>query len=128
MTTTTIIRPQRPQVPAAHRPTGPSSVDRAERGRISGSVRLTRRGRVLIVLLALGLLLTVGFAVGRVSSSHAAPAGTATAVVQPGDTLWSIAARVAPERDTRVVISQIRAANHLSSASVQVGQRLVLPS
>ncbi|HEY5336188.1 MAG TPA: LysM peptidoglycan-binding domain-containing protein, partial [Mycobacteriales bacterium] len=74
------------------------------------------------------LLLIAGFTLGRVSSSHAAPAGNATAVVQPGDTLWSIAARVAPGRDTRVVISQIRAVNHLSSASVQVGQRLVLPS
>lgn len=95
--------------------------------RRSAAVRLTRRGRALVVLLLLAVLLAAGFALGRVSSSHAATATTRTAVVQPGDTLWSIAARVAPDRDTRVVIDQIEAVNHLAGASVQVGQRLVLP-
>lgn len=128
MTTTTITRPQPAPAAMSPRPSRRVAVTPAARARRTGPVRLTRRGRVLIVLLALGLLLIVGFAVGRVSSSHAATAGTVTTVVQPGETLWSIAARVAPERDTRVVISQIRAVNHLSNASVQVGQRLVLPS
>lgn len=90
-------------------------------------VRLTRRGRALVVLVLLAILLAAGFALGRVSSSHAAVTTTRTAVVQPGDTLWSIAARVSPDRDTRVVIDQIEAVNHLATASVQVGQRLVLP-
>ncbi|MGH3744704.1 MAG: LysM peptidoglycan-binding domain-containing protein [Mycobacteriales bacterium] len=123
MTTSTTTRSQCPTEAL-----GRAFPSRFERGPRHGSLRLTRRGRVLVVLLALGLLLVAGFAAGRVSSSHAAPATTATAVVQPGDTLWSIAARVAPERDTRAVVRQIRAANHLSSASVQVGQRLTLPA
>lgn len=132
MTTSAMIRPQHA---AAVRPVAVGEPPRRtppsapmELGMRRGRLRLTRRGRVVIVLLALGLLLVAGFAVGRVTSSHAASAVTTTAIVQPGDTLWSIAARVAPQRDTRAVVGEIRAANHLSSASVQVGQRLLLPS
>jgi Tfp pilus assembly protein FimV len=91
-------------------------------------LRLTRRGRVVIVFVLLALLLGVGFTLGRASQSHAADAVTHTAVVRPGDTLWSIAARVAPDRDTRQVVAEISAVNHLGSASLQVGQRLVVPS
>lgn len=126
MSTSAVTRLPRPSVPPCPRVVGPPPADR-EGSRELGPLRLTRRGRVLVVLVALALLLVAGFAAGRASRSHAAPATLPTAVVQPGDTLWSIAARVAPQRDTRVVVSQIRAANHLSSASVQVGQRLVLP-
>lgn len=109
-------------------PARPSVSTREARRSAATPVRLTRRGRMLVVLLLLGLLLAAGFAVGRVSNSRADPAVTRTAVVQPGDTLWSIAARVEPGRDTRVVVSQIRAVNHLANASVQVGQRLLLPA
>jgi Tfp pilus assembly protein FimV len=33
---------------------------------------------------------------------------TVTYLVQPGDTLWSIAQRVAPERDPRAVVDALR--------------------
>jgi len=49
------------------------------------------------------------------------PAG-AVYVVQPGDTLWSIAARVAPGRDVRAEVDRLAALN--GSSSVQAGQRL----
>jgi Tfp pilus assembly protein FimV len=45
-------------------------------------------------------------------------------VVQPGDTLWSIAARVAPDDDPRAVVDALRAAN--CTADLQVGDRLDL--
>jgi Tfp pilus assembly protein FimV len=45
-------------------------------------------------------------------------------VVQPGDTLWSIAARLAPDDDPRAVVDALRAAN--GGADLQVGDRLDL--
>lgn len=105
-------------------------------------LRLTRRGRVAAVLggvllatmvSALVFVLAMGPAGGR--SAAPAPAGIgagaatgSTVVVQPGDTLWAIASRLAPKADPRVVVQQIIDRNGLAGASVQAGQVLVLPS
>jgi len=48
-------------------------------------------------------------------------------VVQPGQTLWSIAAKVAPSADPRLVITQIMAANSLTTTVVQAGEELWVP-
>jgi LysM repeat protein len=98
-------------------------------GRSRGSgVRLTRRGR--FVLFALLLLLTGLVAVLAAASTGeaAAPAGpNATVVVQPGDTLWSIASRYAPGPDPFGTIERIRELNGLDGYTVHAGQRLQLP-
>jgi Tfp pilus assembly protein FimV len=47
-----------------------------------------------------------------------------TYIVQPGDTLWSIAAAIAPDSDPRPVVNALRAAN--GGPDLQVGQRLTL--
>jgi hypothetical protein len=91
-------------------------------------VRLTRRGRV--VLLALLLLLTgvVAVLVAASTGEAATPAGPApTVVVQPGDTLWSIAARYVPGPDPFGTIERIRQLNGLDGYTVHAGQRLQLP-
>jgi LysM repeat protein len=54
-------------------------------------------------------------------------AGVTTVVVQPGDTLWSIASPVAGGGDVRPVVAQIRRLNALSSARLVPGQTLQLP-
>src|SRR3954464_5166662 len=74
------------------------------------AVRLTRRGRVAVVLL-ISLVVLAAFSLGRVSL-YAADGGRARAprrhaVVQPGDTLWSIARRVAPGTDPRATVEQL---------------------
>ena len=95
------------------------------------ATHLTRRGRVLAVLVFAAVLLGA-FSLGR-TASEAAPTTSASAVqvehttVQPGDSLWSVARRVAPENDPREVVEQIRRLNDLSSADIQVGQQLLLP-
>jgi LysM repeat protein len=92
-------------------------------------VRLTRRGRVVLVLGLLAALLLVGFMLGQVSSSSAAGQPvTNTVVVHSGDTLWSIAARVAPQRDPRGVVAQLMVLNHLHGAVLEVGERLSVPA
>ncbi len=94
-------------------------------------VHLTGRGRFVVTAL-LALLLLAAFAVGRSASSQAAvepgerPVLTQVTVEQ-GDTLWSVARRVAPQRDPRDVVEQLRRLNHLTTARLQVGQQLLLP-
>ena len=94
------------------------------------AVRLTRRGRVLLLGLLVGLLL-VAFSLGR-SGSQAATTVAAVptlqqTTVQAGETLWGVARRVDPTSDPREVVQQLRSLNHLASASLQVGQQLLLP-
>jgi hypothetical protein len=61
--------------------------------------------------------------------SPAGPAGPAMAriVVQPGQTLWSIATRADPSADPRLVVQRIVTANKLTGESVAAGQRLWVP-
>jgi hypothetical protein len=47
--------------------------------------------------------------------------------VQAGDTLWSIAATRYSGSDIRAAIYDIRHANGLSTSTISIGQRLVLP-
>ncbi len=101
----------------------PGRVARRERH----GVRLTRRGR--LVLLALLLALAGGLAVLVGSAGNAAdPAGPApTVVVKRGDTLWSIAARYAPSGDAFSTIEEIRRLNGLPGYTVFAGETLILP-
>jgi hypothetical protein len=50
-------------------------------------------------------------------------------LVEPGQTLWSIAkARIGPESDPRPYIQEIREVNGLATSELAVGQRLLLPA
>ena len=55
-----------------------------------------------------------------------APVLGQTYVVKPGDTLWTIAAAIAPDSDPRPVVHALRAAN--GGPNIQVGQRLTIPT
>jgi hypothetical protein len=97
------------------------------------NLRLTRRGRA-VVLLTLVTLLVAAFSLGRVGS-QASPRSAGTqhstmsqTVVQPGESLWAVAKRVAPGHDPRAVIDQLADLNHLESSAVQAGQLLVIPA
>ena len=59
------------------------------------------------------------------ASSAAGVAAPPTVVVQPGDTLWSIAADVAPDADVRITVDQLIALN--GASPIVAGQELVLP-
>jgi len=48
-------------------------------------------------------------------------------VVQPGDTLWTLAETVDTSGDPRGVVADIKAANQLSSSAIQPGQVLSIP-
>ena len=99
---------------------------------------LTRRGRVVVAaLLAASMVLIAALAwlAGTARADTAAGGVPSSAVyhslrsvvVQPGQSLWSIAAQYEPASDPRSVIQEIIDLNALSGTSVQPGQHLWLP-
>ncbi len=91
-------------------------------------LRSTRRFRpagrlaaVLLVALAVSLWLAI--------VAHGGSAvQDSTVVVQPGDTLWSIAAARYPSDDVRARVNDIERANGLKSPMIEAGEILKLPA
>ncbi|WP_251041802.1 LysM peptidoglycan-binding domain-containing protein [Arthrobacter sp. ISL-30] len=102
-----------------------------------GRLRLTRRGRLVfscipLMLLAVLVLSLSGFlnapakAADSIQDLERTPAVSVT--VQPGESLWGIAAATAPDRDPRDVIAEIVELNNLSGGRVVPGQQLFVPT
>ena len=89
--------------------------------------RLTRRGRVAVLLLGLMVLLAIGvvFAGGSLASEEPAP--TETIVGAPGDTRWEIASDLSEDGDVRDMMRTIEQLNSLDTVALAVGQRLQVP-
>lgn len=89
--------------------------------RAGGGLHATKR---LLVALSAATLVMLGAVVahGGTTQTHT------TVVVQPGDTLWSIAAARYPADDVRVRVDDIEQANGLSGPIIEVGQTLRLPA
>jgi nucleoid-associated protein YgaU len=149
-----LVVPRGPQAPArpAHRPVAPiGPLPQSEPDRRRHQVRPTRAGcvvdgrkarpsvavrrrRVLLGTVATGLLVALALPWSGTGGSLATPgpalAGEAVAahsayVVQPGDTLWSIAVRLDPTGDPRPVVAKLE--SELGSDNVVPGEQLVLP-
>jgi LysM domain len=143
-------RPRRPGDPASGRGDGalarprcarPSPRARALPDRAT-RVRRRRLALLVVVVVVAGLvvatvrvtaaLVDIGGSSGpEPIATEPAPTGPGAApvageayVVQPGDTLWSIATEVAPDEDPRVVVDALRAAN--GGPDLEVGERLVI--
>lgn len=93
------------------------------------SLHLTRRGRLVLLLVALAIAFG-----GSAAATRAEAGGPASApvveryVVAPGDTLWEIAAGLAkPGEDVRDVVRELQVLNKLASGGLTAGQELVLP-
>jgi nucleoid-associated protein YgaU len=113
------------------RPGGQSAVKASAVVVTRKRAHLTRRGQLVLVALAAVVVLAVAGLMSRTSGTatqRPEPIGQHSIVVQPGQTLWSIAKDVAPDRDVREVIYEIRRINGLDSAMVRSGQTLVLPA
>ncbi len=85
---------------------------------------------LLLLSLAVGNGALAGLAPGPAGagSSATAPAASSTATIEvrSGDTLWSIAQRLAPGADVRPVVDQLVALN--GTAPLQPGQQLRIPA
>ena len=96
---------------------------------------VVRRRRILLGVVAVALLTALALPWGGTGGRSLAPPGSALAgttlhahqqyVVEPGDTLWSIASRFDPSGDPRPVVSEL--AEQVGSNVVVPGERLRLP-
>ena len=96
----------------------------------SATLRLTRRGLILLgvgsVLLTLAVVAIAWLSApsdAGVGSAAGSSAGSVV-TVHSGDSLWSLATQVAPHRDPRAEIVELRKLNDLADDVLTPGQRL----
>jgi len=89
-----------------------------------GSARIHRR-RAAVVLIAVALTLGIPAASRAMGDRADAPT---TYVVRSGDTLWSIARLVAPDRDPRTVVDAIERTTGIQPDALVPGQVVLVPS
>jgi nucleoid-associated protein YgaU len=101
--------------------------DRSVAAGLHGS-RLTRRGRLVVSMIWLVLAVAaVGAGVRAQGGADPRPSGV-TVEVRPGDTLWQLAAEIAPDADVRDTVAAIVEINELASgADIRPGDTLWLP-
>jgi nucleoid-associated protein YgaU len=104
-----------------------------------GAVRLTRRGRLVVtglvmlaaIVTATLLWVSVAGSVQAASRGGVAPRspyqGMTRVVVQPGQTLWSIAVAAEPSANAWTVIQQIVEVNALNGPQLYAGEQLWVP-
>lgn len=92
-------------------------------------IRLTRRGRVVVVLFLATALVVAGWFVSRAVAEAATthPPTGSSVVAHPNDTLWSVAVRTRPDVDPRITVEHLIDVNGLATPVIQPGQRLILP-
>jgi hypothetical protein len=93
------------------------------------SVRLTRRGRLVVFSVGLLVVLVLGvlWGSGSVATEEAGADQTLVVQVEPGDTLYDLAAQVTTDGDVNAMVEQIEDLNHLDSSVVYAGQKLRVP-
>ena len=137
MSATSVSRGSRPQLLSVQHLLSRPEERQPERPAPLPPLRLTRRGRIVLigiplVLLAALLLSLAGFfnSPAKASDSDAELQTTSavTVTVQPGQSLWGIAAAVVPDRDARDVVADIVQLNNLSAGAVFPGQQLFVPA
>jgi len=131
-----VARPQAARPDVARR--GMAGPETAQARVVRTRVRLTRRGRIVVAaLITAGVVLVAALAwlagtaraeaAGSGSPSSAVYHSLRSVVVQPGESLWTIATQADPAGDPRSVVQEIIDINALHGTSVQPGQRLWLP-
>lgn len=96
--------------------------------RAADGLVLTRRGRLVLTVLALAII--VATALGAFSSPTSAAIATTgpTITVTAGQTLSEIAAHQYPTMPIADGVAALQIANNLSSTEVNAGQQLVVPA
>lgn len=99
----------------------------------SGRIVLNRRGKLARTLVVLSLAIVAASVAGGQAgadtskSTVAAADSFITVTVAPGDTVWSLASRVAPQGQAGALVSAIIEINGLGSGDVVAGQKIRIP-
>lgn len=99
----------------------------ARRDATAPGLRMTRRGRLVVLAVALMVVLLPGAWRAMATAQVEGPV-TVAVTVQPGDTLWGIAAAIDPGADPRALIAEIRELNAMTQSGLVPGQVLVVPA
>lgn len=91
------------------------------------TVRLTRRGRVVVFVMGLAVVFLAGFVLAGGSTATEKSEPVTVVQVGPGETLWDIADAAAPAGRTAAMVEHIKDLNGLEGGSLQVGQQLRVP-
>jgi len=120
------LRPVRPARAISGRQT-PARRPRVAHARPdSTGMRMTRRGRLVVLAVALLVVLLPGAWRAMATAQVEGPT-TVAVTVQSGDTLWGIATSIDPGADPRALIAEIREMNALTQTGLVPGQVLVVP-
>ncbi len=118
MSTITLTAPQARRLPAA-------------RSQASPALRLTRRGKIVVLTLAFVAIALLALVLGPsvvATGDAGAPEQTTSVTLMAGQTLWQVAADANPHGDIRDTVDDIVRLNSLSSASaVQPGSTIAVP-
>ena len=93
-------------------------------------LRITRGRAVLLTLVSapiVALLLVLALNGGGATATLESGAPAEVVMIEPGQSLWSLAESIAPGADPRDVIETLVAFNRLSSADVWAGQQIAIP-
>jgi hypothetical protein len=95
-------------------------------------ISLNRRGRLARTVVVLSLAIVLGSVVSAKAGAGTEAAATKaysfiTVTVAPGETVWSLASRVAAGGDVRSLVSEIITVNSLASVDLTAGQKLRIP-
>ena len=151
MATSAALRLQPTTIPPGPRGPARPPLRVLEGGRASARIRqraVYRRRRLVVGLVTIvavaGLTLLAIATLARLAGGTPSPAagGSATpasaaamgaaeaaapsVVVRPGDTLWTIASRIAPDADVRITVDRLQALN--GHDPIVPGEELALPS
>jgi len=96
------------------------------------AVILNRRGRLARTFVVLSLAIVLGSLVSAKAGAGSDIAPQAansfiTVTVAPGETVWSLANRLAAGSDVRSLVSEIISVNSLASVDLAAGQKLRIP-
>ena len=94
--------------------------------------RLNRRGRLARTFVVLSLAVVLASVFGLQAGANTADTvGAPTPFIEvtaaPGDTLWSLATRMADGGDVRSLVDEIASVNSLATAELQAGQKVRIP-
>jgi hypothetical protein len=95
-------------------------------------LRLNRRGRLARTFVVLSLAVVLASVFGlQAGANTAQTVGAPTPFIEvtaaPGDTLWSLATRMADGGDVRALVDEIASVNSLATAELQAGQKVRIP-